>query len=599
VSYALDILRDAYGQAGYRLLLLLLLMLLVGLTDGVSMALIYPLLEVVGVGAAPGSDPGMLGAAFRHVFALIGVTPTLTSVSVLLIGSFLMQLLLLTTQNWLLIDIQKKYIARRQRDVFADLMRSEWAYFSSQKVGELANVIIVEVVRLGAALFALLQLITAGIVLCVYLALSLFISWKVTLCLLAAGLALFVIVRPIRTATRRYGAEASEINAGLATTLNELFSGAKLIKATATEDRADKLMFDHTERMRNNLTWGAFLPTTIRGIFEFAAILMILGALIWSTQVEMVSAAQVLVVMALLARLFPRLVHIQQFHNALNLYGPAFAALHKLRSRAAAQSEWLRPHWTGTVDAGGILPADISAKDLVVRHGDATVLDRISFVIPHGQVVGLVGPSGAGKSTLVDTIVGLVVPTDGVIRIGDVRLQDVDLRTWRRRIGYVSQDTFLFHDTIANNIRWAEPEAPIESVLGAARAAGLDRFVTSLDRGYDTVVGDRGIRLSGGQRQRISLARVLLRRPEVLILDEATSALDSLSEQEVMAVLNTLRGRATILIVAHRLAAVRDADLIYVLDHGRIIEHGSWDRLSGQRALFHRLLQAQAVGEQG
>jgi ATP-binding cassette subfamily C protein len=595
---AFAILRDAYRHAGSRLLLMLLLMLLVGLTDGLSMALLYPLLAAAGIGGSVGGagSTGILDATYKWLFGAIGVAPTLGPVAALLVGSFFVQALLFTAQNWLLTDIQKKYIAAWQRELFSALMRSEWSYFSSKKVGELVNVILVETIRLGAALFAILQLIVAGLVLCIYLAISLFISWKITLYLTIGGLILIALVRPIRLATRRYGAEAGEINAALATALNEMFAGAKVIKATATEARADALMYEQTERLRENLTWGAFLPTTIRGAFEFAAILLVLGMLVWGVQVEQISAAQVLVVIALMARLFPRLINIQVFHNALNLSAPAFALLRRLQAETARCAESRRVGQAST-DPGRILPADITAENLVVCHDETPVLNGVSFSIPAGQVIGFVGPSGAGKSTLVDSLLGLIVPSEGKIAVGDVSLGDVDLHGWRRRIGYVSQDTFLFHDTIANNIRWSVPDAPMQAVVAAARAAGLEGFVASLDLGFDTIVGDRGVKLSGGQRQRISLARALMRDPNLLILDEATSALDSLSEQEVMGVINALRGKCTVVIVAHRLAAVRDADLIYVLDGGVIIEHGTWRSLTQRKALFHRLLQAQAVGD--
>src|SRR5205085_9706780 len=139
---------------------------------------------------------------------------------------------------------------------------------------------------------------------------------------------------------------------------------------------------------------------------------------------------------------------------------------------------------------------------------------------PAGQIIGFVGPSGAGKSTLVDVLIGLVEPSAGGIMVGDVRLSETNSTAWRQRIGYVAQDTFLFHDTITNNIRWSAPEATAEAVMAAAKAAGVDRFVSDLPFGYDTIVGDRGAKLSGGQRQRISIARGLVRKPALLILFE-------------------------------------------------------------------------------
>lgn len=243
----------------------------------------------------------------------------------------------------------------------------------------------------------------------------------------------------------------------------------------------------------------------------------------------------------------------------------------------------------------GLLPADIRGRNITVRYDEKTVLDNVEFILPAGKIVGFVGPSGAGKSTLVDVIMGLVEPGGGWITIGDARLNDLDLAAWRRKIGYVSQDTFLFHDTIANNILWSAPEASMDAVRTAATAAGLDPLISGLALGYDTIVGDRGAKLSGGQRQRISIARALVRRPALLILDEATSALDSLSEQEVFDVVNELKGKVTIVIVAHRLAAVHNAEIIYVLEQGKIVERGSWSMLCKNEALFHRLMKAQTV----
>jgi ATP-binding cassette subfamily C protein len=372
-----------------------------------------------------------------------------------------------------------------------------------------------------------------------------------------------------------------------------MLSGAKFIKAGGGALRASHLVSEQIGRLRLNAIWSAFLPTTTRSMFEFSGILIILGALIGGLKIEQSSPAQILVLIGLMARLLPRLMNLQMFHNSLNLTAPAYAVLTQAQARFAMYRESRR---SGTItDVDRLLPADIRAKNLVMRYGEKTVLNDITFTLPASQVIGFVGPSGAGKSTLVDLLIGLIAPSGGQITAGDVRLGDIDVTAWRKKIGYVSQDTFLFHDTLFNNIRWSTPDASMEEVKAAARATGMDRFVSSLPDGYNTIVGDRGAKLSGGQRQRISIARALVHRPALLVLDEATSALDSLSEKEVMDVINGLKGSMTIVIVAHRLATVRDADIIYVLDHGRIVEQGSWSTLSGDKALFHRLMQAQAV----
>jgi ABC-type multidrug transport system fused ATPase/permease subunit len=286
-------------------------------------------------------------------------------------------------------------------------------------------------------------------------------------------------------------------------------------------------------------------------------------------------------------------MHLQLFYSMLLLSAPAYAVLRDAHLRFAAHRETQESATRRNLD--GLLPADLRVKNLTVRYGANIALNDVEFVLPAGQVIGFVGPSGAGKSTLVDVLIGLVEPSAGNIMIGDVRLGEIKLTSWRQKVGYVSQETFLFHDTIANNIRWSVPDASMAMVVSAAKAAGADRFISGLPLGYDTIVGDRGAMLSGGQRQRISIARALVSKPALLILDEATSALDSLSEQEVLEDINDLKNKVTIVIVAHRLSTVRNADIIYVLDRGKIVERGSWEALNKDKALFYRLMQAQVV----
>lgn len=591
---ALLILRDVHTHSGDRILLLLVLLIVCGVSDGISMALLYPLIETAGIGAGSVSAPGSLGDAFRQIFEWAGVGRTLINVAAILIGSFLVQAILVTAQNWLLLDIQKRYIASWQKDLYSAFVSSEWSYFVAHKSSELVNSVMVESLRLGAAFFALVQLMVAAIILCFYLAIAFVVSWKLMLYLSVAAVALVAVVHPIRAATRRYGAELGRINADILYTLTELLNGTKLIKTSAAEAMATRLMSTQVERLRLNLTWGAFLPTTVRSVFEFGAIIIIVGALIYGIEVQRTSPANLLLLVALVARLLPRLMNIQIFYNLFNLSAPSFDIVSDLCGRFRSHRERQRAIGAQPLGQFPIRSAEVVGRGLVVRYDDRPVLDGISFTVAPGQIVGFVGPSGAGKTTLVDSIIGLITFTEGDIAVDGVPLGDLDLQTWRGRIGYVSQDTFLFHDTIANNIRWDAPDTPMPLVEAAGSAAGLDQFIGHLPDGYETVVGDRGVKVSGGQRQRISMARALLREPALLILDEATSALDSLSEQEMVGVVSSLRGRMSIVIVAHRFTAVRNADLIYVLDRGRIVEQGTWDSLSGGQALFRRLMDAQA-----
>ena len=221
-------------------------------------------------------------------------------------------------------------------------------------------------------------------------------------------------------------------------------------------------------------------------------------------------------------------------------------------------------------------------------------LTQVSFNLPRGQTLALVGPSGAGKSSIADLLVGLYEPSEGQIWVDDHHLGALDLPSWQQRLGVVSQDTFLFNASIAENLSFGlegVSQQQLETAAAQAQAAG---FIDALPQGYNTLVGERGYRLSGGQRQRLSLARALLRQPELLILDEATSALDSASERLVQEAIQQVEGQCTVLVIAHRLSTIVNADQILVLDRGRIIQRGSHQQLLESVGTYQQLWQQQS-----
>ncbi|HEX6259809.1 MAG TPA: ATP-binding cassette domain-containing protein, partial [Woeseiaceae bacterium] len=231
------------------------------------------------------------------------------------------------------------------------------------------------------------------------------------------------------------------------------------------------------------------------------------------------------------------------------------------------------------------LESEIRLRNVRFRYDkdvEQNVLAGLDFVIPAQRTTALVGPSGAGKSTLADLLMGLLEPDAGAVEVDAVPLTRKSLRSWRGRVAYVPQETFLFHDTVRANLLWARPEATDDELWRALDAAAAGEFVRAMPRGLDTVVGERGIRVSGGERQRLALARALLRAPSLLILDEATSALDSESERRVQGSIEALHGRLTMIVIAHRLSTIRSADQIVVLDGGRVVEIGTWSELASR-----------------
>ncbi len=238
---------------------------------------------------------------------------------------------------------------------------------------------------------------------------------------------------------------------------------------------------------------------------------------------------------------------------------------------------------------------EIRFKEVMLKYKETSdpAIQNATFTIPKGSTVAFVGSSGAGKSSIMDLIIRLYEPSLGEILIDNINIQHFSLESWRSHLGVVSQDTFIFNDTIEENIRFGMPEASSEKIIIASKMAEAHEFIMRLPDGYQTVLGERGYRLSGGERQRIALARSFVRDPEILILDEATSSLDTQSEKLIQKALSCFRGSKTIIIVAHRLSTVIDADQIYVLERGNILEKGSHNELIAAKGRYSFLWNAQ------
>jgi ATP-binding cassette subfamily C protein len=344
---------------------------------------------------------------------------------------------------------------------------------------------------------------------------------------------------------------------------------------------------------------GVYVMTTrsyaaTSALFATGSVLVLSMIVYLAVEVFSLRGATVILLLFLFGRLVPRFSGIQRGYQYFVNSLPAFAAVCRLIGECEAVCE-APPAHAQPLRLGS--EVRLRNVDFAYRaEAGVRTIEQLNLNVPARCTTAVVGPSGAGKSTIADLIMGLITPAAGEILVDGTLLRSDRAHDWRQQIGYVPQDTFLFHDTVRANLLWAQPDASEQDLWEALRLAAADTLVTRLTEGMDTVIGDRGVLLSGGERQRLALARALLRRPQLLILDEATSALDSENERRIQAAIRQLHGRLTILVITHRLSSIRGADVIHVIEEGRLVESGTWKSLTARRdGRFSALCAAQGI----
>lgn len=583
--FVMEILARAPKQAA----LIILFMVLSSLLEGFAITLLFPLLNLLGFSS--GSQLDGLSNAIKSAFNILGVAFTSYTVAGLLVLMFALQHGANIGQVWLSAGLQTGLTAHWRRQLIDAVLKVEWLHFTQKKIGDLSHVINTETQRSALLVSTGAQSIALACTGIVYCCVAFVASWKMTALLLIGGAVIVgfsqLLVRRPTEASKRL----SERTSRLMGYTNEVLSGMKLIRAMDGAKTAEDTLWPLIDDARSIERHIYFQTPVLRAGFEISAVIVLLATLLVARDLLGAEAATVLLLAAIFLRLYPRISTAQTFVHQFRVHIPYYAAVTGMLDEITANAEPVAR--TLGIAIGRKDPPRIEFEGVAISYGERPALNAVSFVIPERDTVAIVGPSGAGKSTLVDALLRLVPVTNGVIKVDGTPLSHINLAEWRRTVGYVPQDTFLFNATIRENIAFAAPRAREEEIQDAAEKAQLTRFIESLPDGWNTKVGDRGVMLSGGQRQRVGLARALLGGKSLLILDEATSALDSATEASIMQDIGRLHGQATIIIIAHRLSTIRAADSIVVLDNGRVAETGSWAALIGLRGTFYRLWQMQ------
>lgn len=492
----------------------------------------------------------------------------------------------------LLSKAAQRLITELRQRVQAHIGRLPVAFYDSTKTGTLVSRIMndVEGVRnlIGTGLVELVGgLITAGIALVVLFRISALMTVLAATFLLSFALALKKALKTIRPIFR----ERSKINAEVTGRLAESLGGVRVIKGYHAEEREEKVFAGGVSRLLNNV----LRTLTATSVMSLSASLL-LGVV--GTVIMFVGARQIMAGRLTIGSFFTYTLFlgflvapIMQIVSIGTQLTEAFAGLERTHEILTERPEDRDPNRSVSL---GDIDGHIAFENVSFSYdGSRTVLHDVSFESEPGTVTALVGSSGSGKSTTIGLISSFYKPTDGRILVDGVDLSKVRLDSYRTQLGIVLQESFLFDGTIKENVAFSRPDATEEQIMRACRIARVDEFAESFADGYDTVVGERGVKLSGGQRQRISIARAILAEPRILILDEATSSLDSESEALIQQGLSYLMQGRTTFVIAHRLSTIRRADQILVMEQGRIVERGTHEQLYALHGRYYDLYTRQ------
>ena len=553
------------------------------------------------VAAAAAAYPWLIKISVDRLSARDGIgvlwlTPLVVLIAVLKGGAAYGQSVITTS-------VAFRTIAEMQKAMFAHMMRADLATFQNTASGKLVSRFTNDVNMLRDAVSKCLTGMVRDSLTVIFMVIVMFtLDWLLTLVVLAlvplATRPIYRIGRRLRQVSKKAQVELGELTA----TVSEAFTGIRMIKADRLEDyqrRRANRTFDNVYTLIMKMVKGRARTYPISESLGGVAVALVLAMGAWRI---VTSSATLGDFTGFLTALGLAAAPVRSF-GALNAaLQEGLAAAQRIFELLDAEPQIVdRP---GAVDLHAI-KGNIRFTDVQFSYDeDKAALHGISFDVPAGKTVALVGPSGAGKSTVFNLIPRFYDVAAGSIKIDGQDVRDVHIASLRGKIALVSQDISLFNDTVRTNIAFGRPGATDEDIRNAARAAAAHDFIENLPDGYETIVGDRGSRLSGGERQRVAVARAILKNAPILLLDEATSALDAESELYVQKALRRLSAERTTLVIAHRLSTVVDADLIYVLDGGRIVEQGAHADLLAQGGLYARLCRLQlhkdaALGEPG
>jgi len=540
------------------------------------------------------TNPSKFSLYVLNFFETFKIEITFFNLGFLFIVGQLFRGITTSTINYAILRIKYDFVKKINNDALNTILDANWNFFSTSNYGRIINTFTKEISNVAATIGHIAKSFASFVQLIFFISIPIYLNYKVSLSIIFLfAIVVFFIIKFGNPLSFKLGKLNVSTANSLVANFIETLQAAKLIKINSKEKYFKE---KHLSKFDNHVSatlkiqmlqqiinaffqpFGIIVIVSVFGFFLNSGILLSEIAAIFYSLISIVS---------LLNTLVGTQINISNFL-------PSYEQVENIILNAKNLKEKF-----GNTKFNN-LNDQITFKDISFSYDDTkNVLENLNFQIKKNKITALVGESGAGKSTIADLIIGIIVPNRGKIVVDKTDIKEFDISSYRNNIGYVSQDIFLFNDTIRNNLKWIVPgNVGDDEILEALRMSNSLEFINDLPKKLDTIVGERGVQLSGGQRQRLSLARTFLKKPKILILDEATSSLDSLSEKEIQNTIEKLRllDDITFIIIAHRLSTIKNADNILVLHRGKIAQEGDFQKLvSIKDGKFNIMLNSQII----
>ena len=543
----------------WKFLTALLALLTAGIVETIGIGALLPLLNIV-LDTSGVQDSNIVMQTINNGFNFLGIEPNFQNLLFIIVLTISLKALIifqaLKIVSYISIDIT--YDLRQK--FIRSLIHARWQYFSTLNVGKSANAIATEADYAGQFCMIMGKTITAAFQAGIYIFIAFMIDWKISLAAIVIGaFAAFILKFLVRMA-RDAGSEMTKSLNALLSRLNEALSGAKPIKAMGKEAQYIELLHKDTmdlQKSRKKLDLSSLLLNLIH---EPLLVLLMATGLLWAYNYAQYPISELFMMAFLFNRLLSQVNMVQNYYQKSSMFEAAVNSIFEKIHVAQNHKESLH----GTIDPS--FKQSIKFENISLAYDKDTILQNFDDHIPAHKMTIIFGASGSGKSSLLDATLGLLPPQNGHIYIDDTALDKIDIQKWRDQIGYVPQETFLFHDTVLSNVTLGNKDISEDQVIMTLKAANAWEFVESLPDKLNHIVGERGGKLSGGQKQRIAIARALVRKPSLLVLDEATSGLDKNNEEEILKTLKNISSEITIVLISHNPEILNLADHVIELD---------------------------------